>query len=82
MGILGTGAAVRYAYTLPIEWADLTSGGFMRPGFYLLVDSLYPRPLNDAGFYLEEAPIFKEMQYTDKGNSIEHFVIQEELTLY
>jgi len=42
--ILVTALAVRYAYTLAIEWVELTA--VQDPASYLLVDSVYPWPLN------------------------------------
>ncbi len=29
----------------------------LRPSLYLLVDSIYPQPINEAGFYSEQASI-------------------------
>ena len=53
--ILVTALAVRYAYTLAIEWAEPTA--VQDPASYLLVDSVYPWLVDEASLYLEEASI-------------------------
>ena len=51
-----------------IEWAGRESGAGpslnLRPSLYLVLHSVYPRPLNETGFYSEPASIWINMVHT------------------